>query len=213
MMSQQLDINFQGTTIMARNLDVDRFNERRLSYLDTKEIRFPSHRFGKQEPEWKKHIPEIFESKMDALVMILVNKTIGEGEERELLYVNGDLGYIRDVTEKTCIVELLRDGTEVEVGYTTKLKKEKDQDGKEQVVGSCEHIPLRTAYATTCHKSQGLTLDNVQVNLNAQFFGHGGMSYVALSRARTQGGLHIIVGNPNTFIKRCKTNPKVDQWL
>ena len=81
------------------------------------------------------------------------------------------------------------------------------------VVGTCEHIPLRVAYATTCHKSQGLTLDRIQINLNTQFFGYGGMSYVGLSRARTAEGLRIVVGNENTFVKRCKVNPKVERWL
>ena len=209
-MSKRLDIEFEGTTIMSKNVEVDRFNERRLSRLTSNKVRFPSHRFDKQLPEWTKNIPQVFETKLDALVMILVNKPIPDsGGEFE--YVNGDLGYIRDVTEKTAVVELLRGGT-VEVGYTKKENKEK-KDGKELVVGNCEHMPLRTAYATTCHKSQGLTLDRVQINLNGQFFGYGGMAYVALSRARSQEGLSIICGSPDTFARRCQTNPKVKQWL
>lgn len=210
-MNNRLDIDFEGTTIMSKNIEVDRFNERRLDRLNTDWVRFPSHRFGKQLKEWTKNIPQVFETKLDALVMILVNKPIPlSGGEFE--YVNGDLGYIRDFTEKTATVELLRSGETVEVEYSNKENIEKHK-GKQEVVGNCEHMPLRTAYATTCHKSQGLTLDRVQINLNGQFFNYGGMAYVALSRARTQDGLRIVVGRPETFIKRCRTNPKVEQWL
>jgi ATP-dependent exoDNAse (exonuclease V) alpha subunit len=210
-MNNRLDIEFEGTTIMSKNLEVNRFNERRLSRLDTDSVRFPSYRFGKQLKEWEKNIPQVFETKLDALVMILVNKSIpNSGGEFE--YVNGDLGYIRDVTEKSASVELMRNDYVVEVEYSNK-ENNKVVDGRDLVVGNCEHMPLRTAYATTCHKSQGLTLDRVQINLNGQFFGYGGMAYVALSRARSQEGLRVVVGRPETFIKRCKTNPKVEQWL
>ena len=253
-MDTRIDVDFEGTSIMAKNVEVDRFNELRLDRLNTEWVRFPSYRFDKQLSEWKK-LPQILDIKLDALVMILVNKSNKMERDdgttySELEYCNGDLGYLRDVTADNATVELVREGRIVTVPYNTKenvvgmpdAPKALIAEGRANleafmegdrgklrppylvkdpitrqdagiVIGTCEHMPLRVAYATTCHKSQGLTLDRVQINLNNQFFSQGGMAYVGLSRARTAEGLRIICGNPNTFINRCKTNPLVEQWL
>lgn len=208
--TQMVDVDFQGTTIFGYNREVDRFNKLRLARLDTEWVRFPSHRFDKQLSEWK-NIPQIFETKLDSLVMMLVNKPIPRsGGQFE--YVNGDLGYLRQATRDSAFVELLRTGDVVQVDYTVKENIQK-KSGKNIVVGTCEHIPLRVAYAITCHKSQGLTLDRVQVNINTKFFKEGGMTYVALSRARSSDGLRIVAGSERTFINRCMTSPKVERWL
>ena len=210
-MDNRIDIDYEGSTIMSKNLEVDRFNERRLSRLSDGDMRFPSDRRDKQLPEWKRNIPQVFETKRNALVMVLSNKR--DPESDAFLYVNGDLGYLRDADERGADVELMRTGEIVRVEYTVKKHGGRNKEGKWSTLGTCRHMPLRTAYATTCHKSQGLTVDRAQINLNGQFFGYGGMAYVALSRARTQEGLRVIVGRPETFVKRCKTNPKVTQWL
>ena len=253
-MEKLIDVDFDGTTVMAKNNEVDKFNELRLSRLDTEWVRWPSFRFDKQLSEWKK-IPQVLDVKIDALVMILVNKAIheyrnGERINTEIIYANGDLGYLRDYNKEEAIVELVRNGRTVSVPYTTKEHtvsfdeatpdqraraasntRNREAEDFERVrppyvatdpmtqeptgivVGTCEHIPIRVAYATTCHKSQGLTLDRVQLQLNNQFFSQGGMAYVGLSRARAPEGLRIVCGNDNTFIKRCQYNPRVHRWL
>jgi ATP-dependent DNA helicase PIF1 len=75
-----------------------------------------------------------------------------------------------------------------------------------------EYYPMRLAYASTCHKSQGLSLDRAQVDFRNPFFGANSMLYVSLSRVRTFEGLRI-VGNKETFVARCKVDPKVTRWL
>ncbi len=127
-------------------------------------------------------------------------------------------------------VRLDRTGTEVLVGLLERfneiplepgrrkaLKAEGhpervSEDGKREYIGGITYVPLRLAYATTVHKSQGLSLDQVQVNIRDPFFAQPGMMYVALSRARSVEGLRL-VGTPEGFRARCTVNPKLKGWL
>lgn len=79
-------------------------------------------------------------------------------------------------------------------------------------IGAVKFYPLRLAYATSVHKSQGLTLDACQIDCRDPFFGDPGMAYVALSRCRTANGL-TIVGDPSKLEQRINVNPQVVRWL
>ena len=72
--------------------------------------------------------------------------------------------------------------------------------------------PLRLAYATTVHKSQGLSLDAIQLDLGSDFLASPSMMYVALSRCRTPGGL-VLVGSPEQVVTKTNVDPRVLEWL
>lgn len=59
----------------------------------------------------------------------------------------------------------------------------------DKIKASRRQIPLNLAWAITVHKSQGMTLDRVEMDL-ARAFGPG-MVYVALSRASSLDGLSL----------------------
>lgn len=223
MLHQSEDRRFEGTCILAKNDEVERYNKIRMFDLPGPEHKFTATRTGEQAKEWK-NIPDTLVLKPNCLVMCLANKKEQgfEGHPGEIIYANGDLAHfirpqIPDHPMSAAIVKLLRNGREVVVERVAREKKaatgakgvKKERETKE---GSIVYMPLRVAYASTVHKSQGLSLDNVQVMINSQFFMTAGMLYVALSRARTPQGLRI-VGSAAQFAARVRSNALIQRWL
>ncbi len=224
---------FAGSTIFAKNDAVSRYNGLRMDQLTTPVEAYKATRWGKLRGEWgsdpKKQarwgIPPAVQLKPGALVMILANKRYDEATT--MRYVNGDLATYLGQGAAGALVKLQRTDREetieyitrtntipLEVGRRAQLKADGQEariDGKMEIVGGITYLPLRVAYATTVHKSQGLTLDRVQINIRDHFFRSYGMLYVALSRCRTAEGLRL-VGTAEGFVDRCRVDPLVKSW-
>jgi ATP-dependent exoDNAse (exonuclease V) alpha subunit len=245
-MSGTLDNDFDGSTVMAKNIDVNDFNQMRLDKLPGKAFGLKTVRWcapGRTEvlKQWEQ-IPPESTYKPGALVMVLANST---GDTDQYRYVNGDLAHViefnRDTKELT--VELLRTGTRIGIPAIWRRHEQKmippnfeaipsekwpknrtesqqqnskdltyfDKSKKRWVVGECLYYPVRLAWATTVFKSQGLTLEKIQIDLRNDFFGFPAMAYVALSRCKTAGGLHL-VGSWNLLAGRCRADPKCERF-
>lgn len=63
-----------------------------------------------------------------------------------------------------------------------------------KTIGTIKQMPIRLAYALSIHKSQGLTFDEVTVDLSRPTFAPGQL-YVALSKVTTPQGLSIVTGD------------------
>lgn len=90
-----------------------------------------------------------------------------------------------------CIIALDNGLTAYVERYETKLLQTPLDESDTQMVAICSasYFPLKLGWAITSHKSQGMTLDEVDVD--AQGFFAEGMFYVSASRATSLEGLNI----------------------
>lgn len=109
-------------------------------------------------------------------------------------YVNGSRGIVVDFEDDTGLpIVRLYNGNRVIISPEVWAIEE---DGK--IKASLTQIPLRLAWAITIHKSQGMSLDNAEIDLRSSFA--YGMGYVALSRVRTLSGIRLIGFNKESLL-------------
>lgn len=136
--------------------------------------------------------------KVGAQVMFVKNDS-----DRAKRYYNGMIGEIVEMEEKSLKVRSAADGTVIEVVPETwqNMKYKLDEKTKEiveELEGSFTQIPLKTAWAITVHKSQGLTFEHAIIDVQHSF-AHG-QTYVALSRCKTLQGMVLSAPIPNSAI-------------
>jgi ATP-dependent DNA helicase PIF1 len=110
-------------------------------------------------------------------------------------WVNGSLGTVRACLHDRVIVEPFDGRGDCTVVPVTWEKCSFAFDRQQRavtrcVVGRYRQLPLSLGWAATVHRSQGLTLDRVHVDLGSGAFAPG-QTYVALSRSRSEQGLTL----------------------
>lgn len=128
--------------------------------------------------------PLNLELKVGAQVMFTKNDGLRQ-------WVNGTLGKIVDLSDTVIKVELISENTgsivnvlqEEWESYRYEYNAQKDRIVP-VIVGKYTQFPLMLAWAVTIHKSQGKTLEKVNVDLGTGAFAPGQV-YVALSRCRS----------------------------
>ena len=191
------DIDLDKTTIIvATNREHDDINnevaaglvhDHVLHVLDAQD----TGNFGQPMPEGirqarikaakKRHVlwPEQLRIWKGARVMLLANQNVPAGE------VNGMLGTVIDYKNNVIIVRNKANGRLCPV-----FRRSQRCGGHTNLMVR-KQFPLALAYAVTCHKIQGQTLERVAVKLNSGFKQLGQL-YVALSRVRNQRDISFI---------------------
>ncbi len=184
------DESDKGTRLFARKNLADGFNERKLSEIDEDEIAIPTLYIGDERSitllKKNSPVPENLILKIGCEVMLLQN-------DPQRRWVNGTRGTVVDYSDETLFIKKSK-GRVIEVPKASFTLQNADGE----VLAHLEQFPVTLAYATTIHKSQGSTLDELWCDLSRLW--EPGQAYVALSRLRSSQGLKLIGWSPRSII-------------
>jgi ATP-dependent exoDNAse (exonuclease V) alpha subunit len=178
----------ESTRLYTHNIDVDVVNKRHLDLIQTTKREYVMTSKGSPNLSLtlKKSClsPEKLELKVGARVMFTKNQPQGlDGTQGG--YVNGTLGIV------TGFNSFGDPQVKTNSGMLFSVQPQSwkiEEEGK--VKAEITQLPLRLAWAITVHKSQGMSLDAMEVDLSKAFT--KGMGYVALSRVRSLGGMKLL---------------------
>lgn len=193
--TQPHDEDHPGTRLFPRRDQSDLYNQKKLNEINESEILVDSIYLGEE-----KHIeilsksapvPQQLKLKIGCRILFLKNDV-------QKRWVNGTRGQLVSYEIDHLIIRK-DSGREVKVEKMSFSILDADGNVKASVI----QFPVILAYATTIHKSQGATLDELWCDLGALW--EPGHAYVALSRLREASGLHIVRWSPRSII----TDPHV----
>jgi len=179
------------TKLYTHNADVDQINIEELDKIKGELSSYQMLGIGKADVVERLKdsclSPEVLYIKLGSVVMCTKNNF-------EAGFVNGTLGEVTEICKETGYpIITTNDGREIKIEPTSWSV----EDG-EKVLASIEQVPLRLAWAITVHKSQGMSLDAVELDLSKAF--EYGQGYVALSRARSLDGLRLLGFSPGALV-------------
>jgi hypothetical protein len=176
--------------LFSHNVNVDSMNTARLGNLPGMEKTYRMTALGnKTLVESLKRgclSPEVLILKSGARVMFTKNNP-GKG------FYNGTLGVVEKFRSEDGMPVVKTRGGQTIVAEPMDWTVEEHG----QIRARIKQLPLRLAWAITVHKSQGMSLDAAVMDLSQVF--EYGQGYVALSRVRNLGGLHILGLNGRAF--------------
>ena len=175
--------------LATHNAIVDQINDKSLRALKTEKHCFVAHDAGSPYHVGRLDkdclAPKNLHLRIGAQVMLLTNLDLDSG------LANGSLGTVTSFSGDAAVVEFTNGMTRPVSRHTWEIT-----EGKE-VVAERQQLPFRVAYAITIHKSQGMTLEKVQLYLAKAF--SPGQAYVALSRVKSLEGLFIETFSPSAI--------------
>ena len=192
--------NKEGYIVLTtHNAQAQRINSNKLEKIKDKSFIYRAKITG-NFPEYSYPTDEKLELKKGAQVMFVKNDLSPEKR-----YFNGKIAVITHIDENRIEAQGKEDDHPilVEKAVWSNMKYAIDpvtNQLTEEEEGAFEQYPLKTAWAITVHKSQGLTFDKAIID--AKFSFTHGQVYVALSRCRTLDGLILSSPvNANSIIR------------
>jgi ATP-dependent DNA helicase PIF1 len=181
------------TKLYPINVDVDKINNIEIEKLkllgNISKMYFATSSID-MDKEKDKYIIELT---LNSQVIIIRNISV------ENSLVNGTRGIIKHLDEDYVIISDIN-GNMHKINYFTDTYN----TNKSSYIN---HMPVRICYALSIHKSQGMTIDALELDLGSNIFTCG-QSYTALSRAKRLNLIKIIDVDKNSF----KTNTYVKEF-
>lgn len=188
--TKQHDEDHPGTRLFPRREQSEGYNQKKLAEINETELIVDSIYLGEQKYidilGKSAPVPAQLKLKVGCRVLFLKN-------DLQKRWVNGTRGTLVHF-EADHLVVRKDGGREVKVEKISFSLLDADANVKASVI----QFPVNLAYATTIHKSQGATLDELWCDLGSLW--EPGHAYVALSRLRDPSGLHIVRWHPRSFI-------------
>ncbi|XP_017075450.2 LOW QUALITY PROTEIN: ATP-dependent DNA helicase PIF1 [Drosophila eugracilis] len=192
----------EGNGILATQLcshtnDANSINESKLENLQGDKVLFKSEDSDAgmtKTLDQQVQAPSQLYLKINAQVMLLKNINIANG------LVNGARGVVVRMDKDLPVVRFKNNQE-----YVCKHEKWIIKTATGSLV-TRRQVPLKLAWAFSIHKSQGLTLDCVEMSLSKVF--EAGQAYVALSRAKSLQSIRIL----DFDAKQVWANPQVLQF-
>ncbi len=189
------DNSFDGngaTILYGRNYEADILNRQKVAEVPREEFDLPAlleikdaKLNEKRINSWKKSLPIIVDLKLkEGIPVIFTTNKWGS-------YHNGEKAIVEHIDGDSIVVE--KEGRLVKVDrFEFELSRSMVDDKgalDSEVLCSLKQYPLRPAYAITIHKSQGMSLNSLECNVDHIFA--DSQFYVALSRAIDPKSLKI----------------------
>lgn len=174
--------------LVTTNAAARSINERKLDAIEDQIHTFEAEISGKINPSKIRFpAPDTLNLKTGARVIFVHNN--------KPLWHNGTLGEIVELESDSLRVKILDTGNIVSVSRHTwkRYRYAYDYESRQirtETIGQFTQFPISLGWAITIHKSQGMTLDSVHVDLGSGAFCTG-QTYVALSRCKTIEGLSL----------------------
>ena len=188
--------------LVTHNSQADSINQQELDRLDVPAYHYDAT-VWKDFPELSFPTEKTLTLKLGAQVMFIKNDSSPEKK-----YYNGMIGEVVDIDDDH--IQVRPSGQSNVIDVTPEewqnMKYELDEKTKEiheTVVGTFTQYPLKTAWAITVHKSQGLTFEHAIIDVQHSF-AHG-QTYVALSRCKSLDGMVLAAPIPQYAIINDKT--------
>lgn len=183
--------------LTTHNAQAQAINDRELADLPGEAFSYQAEIEGKY-PDMLFPTDEVLTLKMGAQVMFVKNDSSSDKR-----YYNGMIGHVSAIGRNGFSVRPDDGGNEIDVDReewenSRYVLNEKTKEITEEVDGVFRQYPVKTAWAITIHKSQGLTFDRAIIDAHSAF-AHG-QTYVALSRCRSLEGLVLSSPLPRNAI-------------
>lgn len=206
---QHQNLNNDAITLVTTNAIAKAINEKKLKEINQDLITFNATYTGVLKQR-KIHMPapDILKLKIGAKIIFVKNDT-------NKLYLNGSLGTIVDFKNEHLLIQLNDTKNIISVGKESWDKVQYKYNYETQKVdstciGTFTQYPISLGWAITIHKSQGMTIDKINIDLGTRGAFAYGQTYVALSRCKALKGITL---NQPIAMKDVRADPTILEFF